>query len=869
MNTRILYILILLLIVAKVSGDESFGLRFYAHEKRLDQRTGLNLNPNKPYKIKGNFNLTFELAFMQDKQDYFGYILRVIADDSLNFDLIYDMAKKRISLIAGESSKLVSIPLKIKDLASYKKIVLGFNKDQGIITLIVDGEQYSLNSESLKTNHRWKFLFGINHNRKFKTTDLPSMQIRNVSLTVNGQKKHEWLLNNQTGNWVKDEVGNYDAYVENPAWLFDDHDTWVLEKEFLFDSYTPFVQKGNSDTVFFLSNNKLYTYFLPEQRVIKTESLKKDILLTQGMQLEYNSVEDQILQYCIDNKSVTSIDIKTLQPSALINESKRLTAFWHHNKFFNPKDTTLITIGGYGYLTYKNLIHTVNLNNGNWNVTSPEKTEFMPRYLSALGANKTKDTLYILGGYGSLTGDQKINPGYIYDLVQYIPESKKVSKIFTVDNSKIESFCLSNSMIIDYDNSEYYALAYSKYEFKNNFRLIKGSLNDPNIVIDDKSIPFNFHDIRSYIDLVYSPLQRKLYAFILFYNDDKKTSIKIYSISFKPALQPPSEEIIKTKNNVYLLIGAITLFILIFGGLIFIFYRRKQNSKNQKDLSIHQGNAINLNKGASIHKESDEQKQVNNQQEPQAPEEEIIIPKKSYSISFFGGFQVITKDGENITKKFTPLLKELFLLIYLKSFGNTDRGISSSKLKEILWYDKTDKDARNNRAVNIARLKGLLKKVGNIEISKSTGYWVMSIEDDSLEVDYNNYLNISEKKYPAKEDILEFIHFTKKGEFLQNLSYDWLDKYKAEVAENIIDTLINYANQNKNDLDAAFLIQMADIVLLFDSVNEEALEIKCKSLVKSGKHTLAKKNYENFKKEYKLLYGENFKVSFNSLFEQV
>jgi two-component SAPR family response regulator len=868
MTIRISSLIILLLIVVKVSCAESFGLRFYAHEKRLDQRTGLNLNPDKPYKIKSNFNLTFELAFMQDKRDYFGYILRVIADDSLNYDLIYDMHKKSISLIAGKTSKVVSVPLKIKDLAPYKKIVIGFNKDQGIITLIIDGEQYTLNSETLKANHRWKFLFGINHSRKFKTTDLPSMQIRNISLNVNGQKKHEWLLNNQTGNWIKDEVGNYDAYVENPDWLFDSHDTWVLEKEFSFDSYTPFVQKGNSDTVFFLSNNTLYTYFLPEHRFINTESLKKDILLAQGMQLQYNYVEDQILQYSVDNKIVTSISVKTLQPSAVINESERLTAFWHHNKFFNPNDTTLITLGGYGYLTYKNLIYTVNLNNGNWNVNSPEKTEFMPHYLSALGANKTKDTLYILGGYGSLTGDQKINPGYIYDLVQYIPESKKVSKVFTIDNSKIESFCLSNSMIIDHENSDYYALAYSKYEFENYLKLIKGSLDDPNIVIDDKSIPFNFHDIMSYVDLIYSPLQRKLYAFILFYNDNGKTNIKVYSISFHPALQPPAEEITRTNNNVYLFIGAITLFILIFAGLIFIFYRRKRNSKNQKDIPIHEGNVVNNNEGASIHEKSDERKQVNNPQEPETSEKEIIIPKKNYSISFFGGFQVITKNGENITKKFTPLLKELFLLIYLKSFGNTDRGISSAKLKEILWYDKTDKDARNNRAVNIARLKDLLKKVGSIDISKSTGYWVMSIEDDSLGFDYNNYLKISEKKSPTKEDILEFIHFTKKGEFLQNLSYEWLDKYKAEVAENIIDTLINYANQNKNDLDTAFLIQMADIVLLFDSVNEEALEIKCKSLIKCGKHTLAKKNYDNFIKEYKLLYAEDYGVSFNRLIEQ-
>jgi len=47
------------------------------------------------------------------------------------------------------------------------------------------------------------------------------------------------------------------------------------------------------------------------------------------------------------------------------------------------------------------------------------------------------------------------------------------------------------------------------------------------------------------------------------------------------------------------------------------------------------------------------------------------------SILFFGGFQIINRDGIDITSKFTPLLKELFLLIFLNSIK--DKGISILK----------------------------------------------------------------------------------------------------------------------------------------------------------------------------------------------
>ena len=52
------------------------------------------------------------------------------------------------------------------------------------------------------------------------------------------------------------------------------------------------------------------------------------------------------------------------------------------------------------------------------------------------------------------------------------------------------------------------------------------------------------------------------------------------------------------------------------------------------------------------------------------------------SIFLFGQFQIIDREGNDITRLFTPLLKELLLVIAIYSIRN-GRGISSEGLNEI------------------------------------------------------------------------------------------------------------------------------------------------------------------------------------------
>ncbi len=94
--------------------------------------------------------------------------------------------------------------------------------------------------------------------------------------------------------------------------------------------------------------------------------------------------------------------------------------------------------------------------------------------------------------------------------------------------------------------------------------------------------------------------------------------------------------------------------------------------------------------------------------------------KQNYQLVLFGGFQVFNLNNEDITNKFSPLLKELFLLIFLYTYKN-NKGITSDQISEYLWFGKSSSSARNNRAVNIAKLKTILSEIWSSRIDKENG----------------------------------------------------------------------------------------------------------------------------------------------------
>ena len=246
-----------------------------------------------------------------------------------------------------------------------------------------------------------------------------------------------------------------------------------------------------------------------------------------------------------------------------------------------------------------------------------------------------------------------------------------------------------------------------------------------------------------------------------------------------------------------------------------------------------------------------------------------VFDRSKHCISLLGGFNVMDKEGNNITQNFTPILKSLLLLIILYS-ENEEKGIKDNKIDNILWSDKDHKAARNNRNVSLTRLKLLLENVGDISLTNNSGFWKISFEGDVF-CDYHasiQHLKIFKTNDNELEYKAELIELLMYGPLLPYTQDEWLDKFKSSYSNDAIDILYSMLTSQDLIANEDLSLAIADTMFLFDSLNEEALKIKCSILYNSGKKGLAKTTYDIFIKEYKALFDENYKYTLTQILDQ-
>lgn len=239
------------------------------------------------------------------------------------------------------------------------------------------------------------------------------------------------------------------------------------------------------------------------------------------------------------------------------------------------------------------------------------------------------------------------------------------------------------------------------------------------------------------------------------------------------------------------------------------------------------------------------------------------MPEKS-AIYLFGQFEAFDREGNDITKQFTPLLKELFLLLIVHSMKD-GKGISSDSLYDALWSDKAPKDAKNNFSVNMVKLKGVLEKIGGFHIGKEPGRWKLDVLEGSAWIDYEAFTKLTGRpgsEGPDKATVTAVLEIVQRGAFLRTTHYEWLDDVKFQVADATTGLLLRYMSSADRHTEADFILRAANAIFLFDNLNEEALTYKCRILNQQGRHSLARDAYEKFAKEYRESYGQEYGTAF-------
>lgn len=817
---------------------QEYGLKFSSHDVPLEERTELNLSPEGFLHFQDEFEITFDLKIdFLNPSTIFGYVFRIINKENFNVDLLSTPSSaNNLNLVIGKRDDVIPIETVSNILNRWINIRIKFLLSEDRMVLYAFDSLHVHDNIGFRTKDSFKIIFGANDYNQFKTTDVPSQSIRNIKLYEKGKLKYHWPLDEKYGNIAKDRIKGKTAQIKNPNWLMLSHQIWQSVLQESLDGYVIPVTDYENEIIYFLGNKSYYIFSIENQSLSTNRYNKDSILISPNYRAIFNSNDGKIYCYIMDSGQSISTFNPTTGAWENLGEIQELeTRYRHHNSYYYPQNNSAYLFGGYGFHTYNNDVVQLDFNENKLQLTKKDSL-YSPRYLAGLAA--LNDTVYILGGYGSESGNQLINPHSYYDLIGFSLRDSSFFKIFEIPRL-VDDMAVANSMWIDPETRSYYALIFEKSLSDGYLQLIKGNLNNPKLELRGNKIPFRFLDVRSFAGLFYAEKKNKLFAYTTYHDENDKTQISIHSISYPP--DPFTEELadstIASKNKMVIIIILATILIT---TLIIFIRRRKKNKSEQAELDSEK-QAV----------DADVIETVNYKQE-----------KINYQIIFFGGFQVYNKSYEDITNKFSPLLKELFLLLTLYTFKN-NKGISSEKLTEILWFDKSEKSARNNRAVNIAKIRNILSEIGSCELTKKTGYWKIVPEANNIKSDYIDFLEItSSKTNLTKQKIIRLLEITDKGAFLYNVNYEWLDEFKASVSEKIIDTLINYANSCDITKEAEFVIHLADSVFNFDMVNEDAMMLKCRAEYSMGKHSLAKSTYEKFFKEYRAMYDQEYDQSF-------
>jgi len=817
------------------SQNLDYGLSFNGQSFKLDDRTHLNLNSESSFNFKNTFELVFDVRFNNKtaRGGLFGYIFRII-NNSTNIDLLISNNKgiKNFEIVDSNKQTTIQPPLDNIDINRWYNVKLKVSIPDETLSISI-GNNLIKKKTKFRTLENIQILFGANDTKGFITRDVPDMTLKDIKIYDGKVLKYDFPLYQCGGNKTIDKVKGLVASVKNENWDLCNHSEWKEEFSKLSNGVLLSTMNEATGEIFLLSDKSILKSNGKNLNFEEYAFVNKNYVLTLDHRIFYNQNEKKLYCYLLDTKEISAFDFKTKQwdDESIFLNKKIAQLYQHHTNVLYEKNNTLYLFGGYGQFTYSNNIFKVDLSNREWSEIDTNNEIFSPRYLS--GGALSNNNIYIWGGYGSESGKQNINPRSYSDLIQFDLSN---NEFFKQGNTTplFNEMIVGNNIIIDQSNNDFYALASEKSKFVGGLKLIKGNLNISTAQAFQDSIPYKFQDTKTYFDLYFDKKNNKLKTFTSYLNDNKETEFSIHTIDYPPSEISRFINPQKTSKTINYNLFTVVLLLFLVISLIMYRYRGKQGVKLEAQPK---------------------------QKETNSPTE---IYQKKFQIQFFGGFQIFDTSCKDITGSFSPLLKELFLIIYLYSFKD-DKGISSEKLKEILWYDKTSKKAQNNRAVNITKLKKILNKVGDLTINKNTGYWRIVNNSDVEFTDYSFIKNNILCNQPNKKNITILISIIKRGAFLNNVEYEWLDRFRQTVTDSIIDYLTNYVSTYRKEEDLNLLIEISQCLYNFDSVNEISLYLKCRVYNTKGNHKIVDETYKKFSTEYKLLYGQKFKHSLNDI----
>lgn len=817
------------------------------------------LDDNQPFPIKNDFTISFQIYVRTNEPD-FGSILHLHTNTNqyIRFSFVAGEERHFPALVLNEGIITIDTPI---EREKWLDVSLHLRLKDNVIEVDYDNKKVSA-MVPLEDTKNISALFGQMENY---LADVAPINLRNITVTQDGKQTREWKLWKHNDDVCYDMKEKAIARAIHPFWLIDNHIEWKL----IHQAHIP----GKLD-VAFNAREALFYLVKPQSIEVLDEkgTLRQKITIREGYpaveypnHLLYDTLTNKLISYYLKKGSTSYFSFDTSKWSN-VERNMDEASNYNHARTFNPADSSFYFFGGYGFYQYRNDLFR--MKSGSYKLEQVEyERPLYPRYSAAMAI--VGDELFVFGGRGNKYGKQELSTHFYFGLCAINLKTNQSRMVWQRNSPQEDGTLMASSMYFEPSDSSFYAVSMSKGGV-----LWKISMKDS--VYTEVSKPIynesNYQDCD--FSLYSSPAHGKLFLVLDKILNDHTHNVYIYSINMPLVNEGDIRQSANTtivNGHKYLYITGIIL-LLIAAGMIF--YRSRCSNRKDKTITIKEIEEVPVIIG---HHNTPEQPLIAGQhtimQEKGNIQETDAVSAKTTnyydrsraSISLCGCFNVRDKDGNDITSNFTPRLKHLLILLILYTEKN-EQGILASKTTEILWPEKEETSARNNRNVNLRKLRVLLESIGDVEVITENNFLRIKW-GTTVFCDYHTLLTCTQQFEQEKSEellnrILELLLY---GPLLPNTIFDWLDDFKDAYSSHSIDLLKNLLDIEIQRNHQEMIIRLADIMFLHDPLNEEALAAKCAVLSAQGKKGIARNLYDRFCKEYRDSMGENYKIPFADL----
>lgn len=868
---QILSLIIFIISIAPLCSPQAkerkpeYGLRIQSYPAPTSEFTTILLDNGDPIDTHKK-DLRLEMDIWAYPENALGSICRILSDNGSNVDLMYSVGENYVRypmLVTGDKDIIQTSPIKYNEWAH---IAITVSASTGKVSMDYNGEVSEAEYPAFKGTKSVRIAIGLCKLSDYLLFDVSSVAVKDVTIYSGSKKIRFWKMERHNGDVCYDEINNAPASVENANWIIDEAATWkkIYTVKFPYFPSIAFDPRVSTFYLAYLNDKSLYVYHATEGATDTIKTKGGEFAATYPNQLIYIRQHHQLLSYNLDEDIYSAFN--PLKQSWDSNKkSTKEHGYWNNTIVYNPEDSSLISFGGYGYYHYNNtLLRSYPYSDKAQNAMALK--DIHPRYSSS--SVLVDSIMYIFGGRGCPSGRQELAPRNYYDMYAVNIHTNRVKKLWgnnTPPLGKGKDFVPGENMIYDKESNSMYI-----WGTLDGGTLFKADMETGQF--EKMSLPMNasLKAQTLYCNLYYSASQKSFYS-VMINSDVQGTSVvNIYQLDYPPvSVASLTQKAIPSKkddsnNGLIITIIAITSVIIIAG--LAVLKRKRKNAPKHLDSPGTEVSAPTeknaQNQTVEIRHGQETQTAVATQ--PDTPDKPIEPTPAFYNLEkgcvrFLGGFRVFDSKGEDITPLFTPTLKQLLILLVLYT-GKNPMGIPNNKLLSLLWSDKEEEAAKNNRNVYMSRLRNLLSQIGDVTIQTHNVFRNICFGNGTM-CDYLEALRLFNDNDGENLDRLLELLFN--GMMLPNVELDYVDSFKSSFSNNTLDLLSGLIQQP--GLTNSLKLKIADTLFQHDYINEEALCVKCGILHSQGRTGMAQAVYTSFCKEYKSIIGSDYPHTLNDV----